>query len=351
VAVVAVGATAKDKVARVLAPARRLARIRWLRRLVVLSLWALILYLASGLVRQSLHRLDSGYVHLTVAAVVAWGGLLLVARGTDVVGWHVLVRSMGAEAGLTETARVYTTSELVRYLPGGVLHFAARYKFAGRLGVSPRAVVATTAVDLALRLATGLALFAVSLPFWPHVPAAYVVLTVLALPALLAASHPRVLARAIGLAERVLGKVHDPIEVPYRAVATATAWYVLGWLVRGVVTVMVARTMLDLPASAFLPVVGATGLSWAVGVLVPLAPGGLGAREAAGTALLRQYLPASAGLAVMLLVRLATMATEFLAAGIAVLLARRPARSVAPAPGPVGTDRTAAIHQLEETAA
>jgi hypothetical protein len=302
---------------RDLAPAAAGRRRRTrLRPLLPLAFWAVVLGLAGRVSLETWTRLDPDEIHITLPGLLGVGGLLLVARATDVVGWHRLLWGAGARPRLGATARVYTTAELVRYLPGGVLHFAARYRYSARLGVNATTMVATTAIDLALRLASGLALFALSLPWWPDLPRAYLGLTVVALPALVAGSHPRVLGAAIARAQRRLGRVDDPLVLPYGVLVGAGAINALGWLARGLATWLIAGALADLSGAALPPFVGLTGLSWAVGVLTPISPGGLGAREVAGTALLAPYVPAGVGLVVMLVVRLATMATEFLTAGL-----------------------------------
>ena len=295
---------------------------RYVRRTAMVVIWVAVAILAVRLVADAWSQLDPSQLRFSIGGVALMVGLLLFARGTDVAGWHRLLRGAGADTPFAAAAQVYTTSELVRYLPGGVLHFAARYRYATKLGVTPAVVVATTAIDLALRLASGLAVFALSIPFWPDAPRSYSLLTAIALPALLVGSHPRVLGTLIAKAERKLGKVEHPLVLPYAVLVRALVWYTLGWFARGAVTWIIAWSIIGAAPSTWVPILGATGLSWVVGVLTPFAPGGLGTREAAGAALLRQYFPLETGLAIMIVVRLATTLTEFLSAGLVVAWVR-----------------------------
>jgi hypothetical protein len=313
------------------------------KRVALVVVWATVAVLASRLVIDAWSQLDASQVRFTVGGVALMGALLLIARGTDVAGWHRLLRGAGATTPLAATAQVYTTSELVRYLPGGVLHFAARYRYATRLGVTPGVVVATTAIDLALRLASGLAVFALSIPFWPDAPRSYSLLTAAALPVLIVGSHPRVLGSLIVRAERRLGKVEHPLVLPYSVLVRALGWYGIGWLSRGAVTWIIAYSITGTSPSTWVPIVGATGLSWVVGVLTPFAPGGLGTREAAGAALLHQYFPLETGLAIMIVVRLATTLTEFLAAGLVLAWVRIRRIEVAPDSESVSADTSPTI--------
>ncbi len=88
----------------------------------------------------------------------------------------------------------------------------------------------------------------------------------------------------------------------------------------------------------FVAVVGAFALAHAVGVLVVIAPAGVGAREAVLVALLSPSLGVPGAAAVALLSRVAHAAADFLVAGAAAAWARgrtRTARS-AVASEPVG---------------
>jgi hypothetical protein len=295
---------------------------RHVRRIGMGVIWLAVAILAARLLADAWGQLDPSQLRFSIGGLALIAVLLLFARGTDVAGWHRLLRGAGASTPFVAAAHVYTTSELVRYLPGGVLHFAARYRYATKLGVTPAVVVATTAIDLALRLASGLAVFALSIPFWPDAPRSYSLLTAAALPILLVGSHPRVLGGLIVRAERKLGKVAHPLVLPYGVLVRALLWYGLGWFARGAVTWIIAWSITGASPSTWVPILGATGLSWVVGVLTPFAPGGLGTREAAGAALLRQYFPIETGVAIMIVVRLATTLTEFLSAGLVVAWVR-----------------------------
>ena len=97
---------------------------------------------------------------------------------------------------------------------------------------------------------------------------------------------------------------------------------------------------------AFL-LLGAFALSWLIGVLVPLAPGGLGLRDGALVGALAAAVGAGPATALALVLRLGTFAGELLAAALAELaalaLARRaPAPRRRPPPAPRSPSPTAA---------
>lgn len=287
------------------------------RRAAAVVFWLAVVAFTAVLVRDTVSGLRGTAAAGTgVVAALVWLALLTAARAGDVGGWYALLRGTGLRGRFGETARVYTVSELVRYLPGGVLHFAARYRFATAVGVRAEAVVSTTVADVVLRLGCGVALFVATLPWWPGLPAGWIAAAALALPVTAVAASPKVLHRVLSVAGRRLGRGAQVPVLGYRCLAWASAAYLGGWVVRGLVTWLMARDLLGVGPGTAAVMVGVTGIAWVVGVVVPFAPGGLGVREAVGVALLAPFVPADAALMLMLLTRLGAMAAEGLAVGL-----------------------------------
>ncbi len=284
-----------------------------IRLALTVLLWGVVVVFAVRVTMRASEDIEVDESVLTLMHLLVWSALLLVARLVDIVGWHLLLVSAGDRVPVSASARVLASAELVRYLPGGVLHFAARYKFARRLGVAPTVVIGATAHDLVLRLGSALAVFAVTLPFWPSVPPGYVVAALVALPLMALGTHPRVVRPVMAKMERRFGG-DGSWTVPYSRVLLASAVYASGWLVRGLVGWHMAHAIAGTSASQAPIVVAVMAMAWVVGVVVPFAPGGLGVREGVGVALLSPIMPVSAALAVMLLSRVLTTVVEFVSA-------------------------------------
>ncbi len=298
-----------------IAPTR--ARRRPLMTSLTYLLWIAVGYFVVAVFLSGLRGLKGTHVSLSPGPFVLAIALTAVAAVTNVMGWHVLLKGAGARLPLSTSARVFSTAELVRFLPGGVLHLAARYRFAQRVGVGPEVVVTTTALDLGLRIIVGLLVFVVSVPAWPDLPGVALWLVVPALPLLMVAFHPRVLGWAVARAGRLIKGKAVFVRIPNRAVGAAAVWSAVGWLLRGAALFSVARSLVGAAPRLLLPVAGIAGLSWVAGVMTPVAPGGLGVREAVGAALLRGFMGLGPGIVVMLVARLQSIAVEVATAGIA----------------------------------
>jgi glycosyltransferase involved in cell wall biosynthesis len=313
-------------------------------------LWLLVAYFVGRVLLDGLRGLRGEHITFDPWFMVASTFLVLLARITDVASWHLLVRGTGATVPVPTAARVFTTAEMVRFLPGGALHLAARYRFAGKVGVPPPAVVATTALDLALRILLGLMLFVVSLPFWTNMPHFTQWLAILAIPALAAIVYPPFLEWMIAKASHVLHRQWEPVRISMLSVATCAVITAVGWVFRGVAVYLVGRSLVGSPIDLLMPIAGASALAWVTGVLTPFAPGGLGVREAAGASLMSRFMPVANGIVILLVSRVQALAVEIVTTGLAVawdrMRGRRREREshAAAAVGATSVEPTVSVH-------
>ena len=273
----------------ILSTARAEPRSRPRRGLPALILktlgWALVGYFMARVINDGLSALDRASVKF--AALPAAASLLLnwVGRVADLFAWHTLLRGSGSRLPPSRSARIYATSELVRFLPGGALHLVARYRMGVKESVRPGAVVTALVLDVALRAATALAVFLITVPFWPSVPGGPGLYFIL-IPACLVGLHPRAIYGALRLLHKVVRRPSAEEVLPYTAVSKATFVYLIGWVIKSASIYLLYRAIVDLDAGLVLPIVGAFALSWLAGIAVPFAPAGLGVREASGASLL-----------------------------------------------------------------
>jgi dolichol-phosphate mannosyltransferase len=275
---------------------------------------------------------DPGTLLAAVALLAVPG---LVQAGTFVVA----LRRVGAEGAVRPALRVWARSWLLRYEPSGAVGFAYRVGARERLGATTPQVLTATAYEQlaavaggALAAPAGFVLAGLAPPVVAAVAAAGAVLAVVALrPAWLGGRLRRVLeARGIAAAAPLRG----------REVAALVAVHGAGWAATAGGLALLARHVGagDAATGALL---GAAALSWLAGVLVPIAPGGLGVRDAALALGLAPALGAATATAFAVALRVAGFAGEVLAyvlvEGLALAVrapAARPAVAPAPAPAP-----------------
>jgi dolichol-phosphate mannosyltransferase len=274
--------------------------------------------------------IDRGLLGLAVA-------LFAVAPLLQGLTFALGLRRIGADGSAGALARMWARSFLLRYEPSGVVGFAYRVTARERVGASTAQVMTVTGYEqLAVVVAGAAAALAGFLAAGVHPPVLAIVLFTAALAAAVAARprfvggwlHDRLKARGIETAGPLRG----------RTLALMVALDAAGWVATGLGAWALARALgATAGLDAFL-LLGAFALSWLLGVLVPLAPGGLGLREGSLILSLGAAVGAGPATALALALRLVSFAGELVAIAVAelaaLLLARRVSASPAAAPTP-----------------
>src|SRR5690606_27098167 len=131
---------------------------------------------------------------------------------------------------------------------------------------------------------------------------------------LLTLAHPKWFRLAAKMVRRY--RAGGP-EVPIHRFRDALSWVglmALDWVILGLGFFLLADALVALESSMFLPLTAAFALAGVAGILVLVAPSGLGVREGVLTALLAPVLGAGVAAALAILARLWMTAAEVLSA-------------------------------------
>lgn len=258
------------------------------------------------------------------AFALGFGGLV-----AWMLGWRAFLSGLGSDLPLPAAYRIAFISGLGKYVPGMVWVLVSQVEMAHEYKVPRARSFSATVLAIATSTASGLAVAAVTLPLTsPEARDRYWWLFLLA-PVLLACLHPKIVTWGLNLALRIIRRA--PLEHPVSVASTlrAALWTVAGWLLFGghlwLLAAAAGGSGKGLPFLA----TGAYALAFVAGLLVFLAPGGLGAREAVMVLVLSPVLPAGAPIVVALVSRVLLTAADLAGAGSAFLL-RRHARKDLP---------------------
>jgi len=260
------------------------------------------------------------YAFLHVPLAAAWGVLLAAAAARPIAP-----RALAA---------VYGGSQIAKYLPGNVLHFAGRQLLGARRGWPQAAIAAASAAETALLLlaaaAGSLALAALaSERILQFVPAPLLAALAVGLALTL------VLLRRLALGwdwlrRRLAGRVALDGLTHGRALLSALLLHAVFFAGGGLI--FCALLALVDPAWSWREaprMVLVFSAAWLAGFIVPGAPGGLGVREAALAYLAADGVGAETALLAALLLRAATVLGDVLCFAACMGLERRPATPAA----------------------
>ncbi|HET8622429.1 MAG TPA: lysylphosphatidylglycerol synthase domain-containing protein [Gemmatimonadales bacterium] len=268
-------------------------------------------------------QLEPRPAYLLASAVITWAMYAVL-----IASWRVMLESWGQRLDRISAARIWTVSNLGKYLPGKVWALAGMTVLAQRAGVAPWAAAASAVVMQALGLGTGAALvgWAGTVTLEAAHPGTRAGLTVLILASLTAVSlvlWPPAARRLLSLAGVDPADARPPSP---GAVALGIVSCFVAWLGYGASLICLTRGLLPDAQLDFATAVGAFTASYVAGFLALIAPGGIGVREGVMILLLQAPLGLAAATMLALASRVLLTITELGAAAPFLAFSNRSAR-------------------------
>lgn len=260
--------------------------------------------------------------------------LCLAAVAAALLAWRSMLADLGSSLSLVPATHIFAVSQVGKYLPGSVWPVLTQMEL-GRSFRVPRlrmatAFLLTLLAGVVVAVAIG-GVLAFSTPGWGRALAA--------LPLCMVILHPRILLPLSQAISRVLRRESVAVPPTLKGVSVTVGWLAVQWVCLGVGNAVLADGM-GSPADVT-RVIGATSLSWAMGLIVVVVPAGAGVREGAFTVLMAPSLGSAHALAVALIGRLALTLADGAFAVLGVLITRKARRHAAAVPPPtdqVGSD-------------
>jgi len=260
-------------------------------------------------------RFDAGALAAAAAVILLTYALLIGAWRAVLLGWGERLRYPAA-------ARIWTVSNLARYVPGRIWQIAGMAAMAQQAGVSPWAAAGSAIIVQLLAVATGALVTALFAPGIQNA-AAIAVAAAVSVAGVLALTHPRTTELLASAFHRLSGRQLQlkPVAAGpllLSAAVTAFAWVAYGVALYFLAKGLLASSGLDLPTA-----IGSFTGSYLLGLIFVFTPGGLGIREGAILLLLTGPIGPAAAAVVSLGSRILMTGTELLAALIALPLEHR----------------------------
>lgn len=276
---------------------------RWL-------VWALVLGFLGRKLGQSWGEVQQ--LPWQAGIVLWWTGAGLVTTGAHLWAgwlWGRTLGFLGYPVPSWWALPLYVRTNLAKYIPGNVWHFYGRIQAAQRWDIPVPIAIMSILLEALLLAATALIVGATRWEEW--------VWPCLALIAVLLGIHPWCLNRVLAwVGRRKAQGTPLPLVQRYPLPLLLGALGFIG--LRGVGFLLVLGAWMSLPWEALPQVLGAFGLAWLLGFVVPLAPGGLGVFEATLTASLSGMVPTGTALAAAVGYRLVSIVAEVAAAGVGI---------------------------------
>jgi hypothetical protein len=218
---------------------------------------------------------------------------LFVFRATT---WRWLLLGMGERLPVAAAARIWSVSELARYLPGAIWQVLGRIYLVKPYGVRGSVCTASQLLELSLFLLANVLLALACLVWFGikkfHGPAEAWMYGAMALvPVLLFVLHPKILYRIIDRVMRFMRKPPVQRRMRFRELFGVLVWLILGLMWQSMAIWLLVEEPLQLQKTKWWVVAGAYALAWCAGFLAVWAPGGIGVRELVFMAAMQVALP------------------------------------------------------------
>lgn len=288
--------------------------------------WAFVILVVAGAWwswRSSGAELEQALARTSVSRVVSAYALVVVGLLLTGLVWRSALASLDDRGRARDTVPQFFLAQLGKYIPGSVWSFAAQGALGAARGVPARVPATASLLFLGVHVASGLLLVGV-VGWWTPLP------VWVSMGSLLLGFVGLVPLVYRWLGSRLAGR---PCTWTSGRSVRAALWMVPVWCCYALALVVLAPgadlTDAVLLGSAFV-------LAFAVGVAVPVAPAGLGARDGVLLLLLQPELGVGAAGAVAVLARLVHTAADFSLALVAWAASRA---STSPRPsGPAPAD-------------
>lgn len=279
--------------------------------------------------------------HFDLPLLLAASILLLGSFFVDIGVWWQTVTRMGERISYRRALRLYFAAGLAKYIPGSVWQFFGWFYLAQREGVGAIAAGTSVLICQAISMLAGVvvALAAFASLESSNVATQLAPLLIL-LPAALVVLQPRLIARVMNWGLTRLGRQPITLDLTFRDLATIFIFYIASYGLWGSALFVFTNSLTSLPLRHFIPFQGVFPASYALGLLAPFAPAGIGVREGVMTGLLSLFMPLPIATVIALLTRPWLMVIELAGAGLALISYARERRT-RPAEPPAYKQRSA----------
>ncbi|MEU7868954.1 glycosyltransferase [Dactylosporangium sp. NPDC049140] len=278
-------------------------------------------------------HLGSGRVAgiLGLAALINAAGLVL-----GLISWRALFADLGARVSGWTSSRLFFVGFLTKFLPGRFIALPVLLRMGREVDVGPVRLAGLFALSWGVVALTGLTVGIAAGPGLAGARFGWLLLAALPVVALLI--RPALFNSALALALRVLRRPPPAVSASDRGMRGALAAQTLSWVVSGHHLWLLAVVAGAPPVASYAVCIGGFAAGAVAGVVVLVAPDGLGVREAVVMVGLVTVLPFSVATSVVLASRLVCSLSE-MAVGAGGLLTAELMHRRRPAPVALGGPR------------
>ncbi|UCG29635.1 MAG: flippase-like domain-containing protein [candidate division WOR-3 bacterium] len=261
-------------------------------------------------------RFNAIYVIISFLCLAAYFSLLTR-------GWSGIVTELGSKVPYGKAFWIVSTSQIAKYLPGGIWYTLGRVYLARTEKVKEEIGLLSVVFETFLLMLTNLIIFLASIIFIRGDALLSPVLSIVFITVILILLYPPLLNILLNVALRILKKPTVTLNAKYISILRVSTYFFALWFAQIAGFYFLINSIYPAGISLIPNLAAAYTLSWITGFIVLFAPGGLGVREGMMTLLLSSILPVPLAIAISFLTRVWIAIFEVLIFFIGQLVRRR----------------------------
>jgi uncharacterized membrane protein YbhN (UPF0104 family) len=247
-----------------------------------------------------------------------------------VQGWRAIIHGLGADISFTKAFWVISSSQIAKYIPGGIWFALGRVYLGKGEKLRGEVVAMSVIIETCLTLLVGILLFLLSVNlaneriranFLALIPIVLLFLFIL---------YPPILNYLLRISLRIFRRPPVTLAISYKRVLGLSGYFLGLWIAQIIGFHWLINAIYPLTVVHIFKLTAAYTLSWITGFVVVIAPGGLGVREGMMTLLLSSILPTPLAIAISFLARVWITVFEAIVFFVGLIIQRR--TRVRPAP-------------------
>lgn len=294
-----------------------------IKKIIPLIIGFLIIFFLLNILYKNIDELRAYQWQINIIFLV----LFLISRYFGLIFqsiiWGTITKKNNVGIPIKKSIKIWFLSLLGRYIPGRVWLLFGRLYLAKKEGGSQYKTLLSMILELSLSIIAGILVFFISLPFWSflmHQKTIFFFILIIMVLVGLIFLYPPIFTKSINFILKLIKKQSIVLEIKYTDILKFLFFYFIFWIILGFSFYFLINSIYPLKIHLLPAIIGIVAISWVIGFLSFLTPGGIGVREAVLSYLLSFFMPLPIAIIISLIYRICLIFIEVLMALVSLKL-------------------------------
>jgi len=273
-----------------------------IKKLIALLIIVIIFYFMGKVLYQNWRQIPFGMLKFNPLFLIYSYIFMAITLVLMALGWKLCLECFKVKVGLWKANQILSIARLGIYVPGKIWAIAGLVYLAKQEGIPGRKTGANAIMETLLTVLSALLISTFSFSFFMENVNIYLLFIVIALCFI--CLYPPLFTKLANWGLKIIKQEPVEFSLNYARLLVILSVYLLNWFFQGLCFYFLIASFYPIPFALLPSLLSLHVISWAVGFLSILTPGGLGVRDGVLSYLLKFYLPVSIGITAALLFRL-----------------------------------------------